>query len=271
MKFPKIVLSKNKNSQFIGNQIGYIVNNIDYNTSSLFPDEKIDLTLRESGTFNELFENQCIKSSPLYMEYFNIKIEQLIKLSLLNNFEPVLRVYGYFTSLSTIKQETETSDLAQLELLQKKNLLKFIECNFETRVIINLDLNIIFSNNRYNREQYNERCKDLINTIRRYNDYKNLKIVIDKGSSLESMFILDTLLICYMPTILFDSNRATYGQVIFDSELSNIINKINTFDQRFLSLEKFNNEMRKCMYINDRHIFFDHIIAERTNNYFAKG
>lgn len=266
MKFPTINLSKNKNSVITGNQIGVIFNNTDF----ILSNEKIDLKLRESGKFNELFENQCIKCSPLYMEYFNMKIEQLIRLSQLYNFAPILRVYGYFTSLSTARQESESSDLAQLELLEKKNLLKFILNNFETRIIINLDLNMIFSNDRYTKEQYDERCKDLINTIKYYDNYKNLKIVIDSECALESMFILDTLLICYMPILFFDSTRSTYRQVIFDSELSNIINKIKLFDQRFIQLEKINNEMRKFMNASERYMFFDNCIKIRTDNYFSE-
>lgn len=265
VKFLKINFSKNKNSQFIGNQFGTIFNN--YNIPNI-PYKDINLSLRESGKFDELFESQCKKSSPLYLEFYNSKIEQLIKLSQLYKYSPVLRVYGCFTSLSTIRQTSETSDLAQLELLEHRNLLKFIECNYETKIIISLDTNMIFSNNRYNVEQYNVRCENLINTIKKYKDYKNLKIVFDSGNTLETMYILDTLLICYMPSILFDNEKITYSEVVFDSEINYIINKIKLYDERFIQLEKTNNDLCKFMNFNNKEILFQHIKNSRENAFF---
>lgn len=264
--FQKINLSKNKNSQIIGNQIGTIYNN--YN-SNIMPNIKVDLTLRESKKFDDLFENKRIENSPIFRhESENLKFEQIIKLSQLYNYSPVLRVYGCFTSLSSIRQKTETSDLAQLELLEKSNILKFIESNFETKIIISLDENMIFSNNRYNVEQYTERCKDLINTITAYKDYKNLKIVIDFGNNLDAMYIFDTILICYLPTMLFDSDKITYGQAIFDSEINSLISKIKTFDERFSLLEGLNNDVCKFMNFENKNTFFHYIVKYRKNKYF---
>lgn len=268
VKFLKINLSKNKNSQFIANQFGRIYNF--YNVPNIPLKENIDLTLRESGKFDELFESQCQKKPPISLEFYNSKIEQLISLSQLYKYNPILRVYGCFTSLSTIRQASETSDLAQLELLENRNLLKFIECNYETKIIISLDTNMIFTDNRYSIEQYNARCENLIYTIKKYNDYKNLKIVIDSGNTLETMYILDTILICYMPAILFDSDKIAYGQVIFDSEINYISNKIKLFDERFIQLEKTNNDLCKFMNFNNKEKLFQYIKEGRKNVFFDK-
>lgn len=267
VKFFKINLSKNKNSQFMNNQIG-IVNNI-FNCPDMFLSKEIDLSLRNSGRFNELFETKRIINTPLTRhELENEKFERIIRLSQLYNYSPTLRIYGCFTSISSIRQKTETSDLAQLELLEKNNILKFIECNFEIKIIVTLDANMIFSNNIYNAEQYDERCNDFINTIKRYKDYKNLKIVIDNQNSLETMFIFDTILICYLPIILFDNQNITYGQAIFDSNINNLLNKIDVFDKRFALLEKQNNDMRGFMDFQNQEKFFSYIMDQRKNNYF---
>lgn len=266
MKLPKIIFARNKNSQFIGNQIGIIYN--DYHLISI-PNKDIDLTLRNSGKFDDLFEMKHIVNSPVIRhELENIKFEKMIKISQLYNYSPTLRVYGCFTSLSSIRQKSETSDLACLELLEKSNLLKFIECNFETKIIISLDENMIFSNNSYDVEQYDRRCEDLINTISHYKDYKNLKIVVDNQNSLESMYIFDTILICFLPIILFDTEKITYGQAIFDSDMNNLINKIKIFDERFLLLEKYNNDMCKLMNFQSKNKFYSHIMEYRKNSYF---
>lgn len=268
MKLQKIVFSKNRNSSFIGNQIG-IVNNYFNMLPDVVVDTDIDFSLRESGKFNELFEDKRIVNSPLFRhELENKKFEQIIKLSQLYNYEPILRIYGCFTSLSSIRQRTETSDLAQLELLEKANILKFIEARYETRIIISLDEYMIFSNNRYSAEQYNERCNDILNTLKLYKDYKNLKVVIDSGNNLEAMYIFDTLVICYLPTLLFDSQNITYGQAIFDSEINNITNKIKIFDSRFSYLLNSNYQVNKLMNFRSKEEFLKYVMERRKNNFF---
>lgn len=223
VKSLKINFLKNKQSQIYGNQIGIINNFFNYDLNQI--NDEINFDLRNSGKFDELFEDKKVICSPtLRHEIENLKIEKLIKISQLYNFNPIIRIYGCFSPISTIRQNSDTSDLSRLELLEKRNIINFIENHFETKIIISLDTNMIFANNTYTIEQYNERCKDLINVIRQYEDYKNLKIVIDYENNLESVHILDTLLICYLPIILFDNGLATYNNVIFDSNVNNITN-----------------------------------------------
>lgn len=271
VKFSKIIFSRNKNTQIKDNQIAEVINNYFFSLPKMTSFEKIDLTLRECGKFNELFENQRIISSPIYRHQLeNTKFEQIIRLSQLHNYSPVLRIYGCFTSMSSIRQKTESSDLAQLELLEKAHIIKFIERGYETKVIISLDENMIFSNNRYNVEQYFERCNDLINTLNLFKDYKNLKVVVDNGNNMESMYIFDTILLCYLPIMLFDSCKITYGQAIFDSELNNLLSKIKSFDERFLMLKQYNDEIRKFMNYKEQETFFRYIMDKRKNDYFNK-
>lgn len=268
MKSLKINFLKNKQSQICGNQIGIINNFFNYDLNQ--NDCEIDMQLRNSGKFNELFEDKKEICSPtLRHEIENSKMEKLIKISQLYNFSPIMRIYGCFSPISTIRQESDTSDLSRLELLEKRNIIKFIENHFETKIIISLDMNMVFSNDTYTVEQYNERCKDLINVISQYKDYKNLKIAIDDENNMESVHILDTLLVCYLPVILFDNGLVTYKNVIFDSNAYNITNYIRRFDARFCYLEKKNFEFCKMINCKTQRGFLEFISNYRRDNYFS--
>lgn len=231
----------------------------------------IDLTIRESGKFDELIENKLQIFIPEKRHIIeNDKIERLVKLSKLYKYNPILRIYGCFSSIATIRQESEHSDIAQLELLEKKSVFEFINNNFEVRIIVYLDTNSIFSKNMYSVEQYVERCEDVIRTVARYNSYKNLRIVVDNFRALDGMHIYDTMLICQMPTIMFDHKAIDYNYAVFDSDINIVTSCIKAFDNRFYQLEYENQLVMNNIGCENFQDYFRNVYKMRQDNYFRK-
>lgn len=268
--YQKTELNKNKNSVISNNIIGDVYGDVYIDNNSLEVNQ-IDWSLRETGKFDEIKEHQLLVNNPITRTIIlNEKIEKIIKYSNLYRCRPTLRIYGCFTSLSTIRQKTDTSDLAQLELNEKANLVKFIKNGFYIKIIISLDTNMIFSQNAYTREQYIQRCKDLYNSLKCFQQYKNFQVVFDDRNMLESEYIVDTLLIAQAPIILFDSNIVGYQVTIFDSDRHIVETEINKFENRFAQLLKQNQITKKTLGANSNIELFNNIYKIREQNWFNK-
>lgn len=268
MKFPMIIFGKNKNSQINNNNFGEI--NI-FNNNIFYDIPQINWDLRDTPLFDEIKEEQLLIDKSLQRTILiNEKFEILKKYCEINNLCPIIRIYGCFTSLSSIQQSSNKSDLAQLELLEKHNLVSFIKCKFIIKAIVSLDINFIFSNNIYTREQYFERCKDLYNTLYYFKDYKNFDVVFDYSNNFDSQYILDTLLICKASNIMIDKKSANFNITLFDSDKYIIENSITNFDNKFFQLKNENNNSKKLMQKDNTFSLFETIYKNREENWFNK-
>ncbi len=267
--FRKINVSNNDNCNIYDNQFADKIVNNNFLYPSAFEASytdvaKINFELRNSSIFNDIYtDSHIISDSLLRHQKLNESIKKLTSYSNKNFSNPILRIYGCFTSLSTIRQPSESSDLAKLELEEKDSVINFIKSGFQTKVIVTLDQDMIFGNNIYTIEQYKNRCNDFTKTLFDLSKYDNLDIAIDYGNSMESMYILDTILICQLPILLFDSKRITYGHAIFNCEADNISQYINTFDRKFSYLKRENCFSRKVCHHDKFSDFFKNVCQSR--------
>lgn len=268
MKFPVIIFGKNKDSQFNYNNFGEI--NI-FNNKVIYDIPQISWDLRKTPLFDEIKEDQLqINNSLQRTILINEKLEKLKKYCEKYCFCPTIRIYGCFTSLSSIQQASNKSDLAQLELLEKHNIISLVKSNFKLKVIVSVDANFLFSNNIYTREQYLERCQDLYNTIYYFKDYKNFDIVFDYSNNTDSQYIFDSLLLCKASNIMMDRKSGNFNLTIFDSSKYNIENSITYFDNKFCQLKIENNNFKELIRSENTFSLFETIYKNRVKKWFNK-
>ncbi len=248
----KKIIIKNNNGLQLNNSIiisgDVTINNyIEKSDSHLFYNTKFnDIILKES-----ILMNSCEDRTKL----LNTKLEQLIFCSKQTGVIPTIRIYGYFTSFSTLRQPSETSDIAKLELLEKENLINIAEQGFNIKAIVILDIDRICSS-YYSKEQCVARYNDLYDTMYRLKEKTNVELVFDEKPVLNSLWILDSLIKIEAFNIDIDSKKLNYNTTFFDSNFSSICYSIEKFDIQFEKLkrktaQKYNNKLSQIEYIKD--------------------
>lgn len=227
----------------------------------------IDWTLRNSEKYKELYEFNYKEKNTLRREIkLREKLQKFIFYSEKNSFVPTIRIYAYFSAFSTIRQSYETDDLSQLEIEENALFIRLVELGFKVKVIISLQAELIIRQG-YSIEQYEERSKNLVNTIKNFNikQYKNLQIVIDEYQSHDSTLILDTILIIKSDYLQFDGNNFQY--TLFESDRTILKNEILEFDKKFDELYFRNYSSKLLFKIKDDFDFVKYISNTRKNSY----
>lgn len=270
VKYQKINLSNNSNTTLKDNLIGVFTDNIFIQNDPSFDKINIDWSIRESSKFDELLENRLIIKNAIQKNIIlNEKMDKVIKYSNLYRYSPECRLYGCFTAFSSIQKKSDKSDLAQLELYEKNNIISFVKNGFAVKAIVSLDINMIFSNNAYTKEQYLERCSDLYQTIKSLEKYKNFQVVFDEGNTLDSMYIIDTLLLVKSYNALFDDSIKNYSTTVFESDMNTLEIAIRTFEKKFNELKCENKIIKKFYYTNTTLELFDSLYKNRMSNWFV--
>ena len=227
----------------------------------------IDWTLRNSEKYKELYEFNYKEKNTLRREIkLREKLQKFIFYSEKNSFVPTIRIYAYFSAFSTIRQSYETDDLSQLEIEENALFIRLVELGFKVKVIISLQAELIIRQG-YSIEQYEERSKNLVNTIKNFNikQYKNLQIVIDEYQSHDSTLILDTILIIKSDYLQFVGNNFQY--TLFESDRTILKNEILEFDKKFDELYFRNYSSKLLFKIKDDFDFVKYISNTRKNSY----
>lgn len=238
-----IYIKNNKNCKFEGNSINVFLDRKTHKANNT-----IDYSLRLSHKYDELLETNKIINSAIERNYMIFdKFNKFIKISTLHDFSPTVRANGYFSSLSSIRQLSDTDDLSVLELEEKKNLIKMVELGFNVKIILILDVSMIMILG-YTIEQYLERYKNLVETIERLErKYSNLEIVINDYNNMPCGYILDTLLLIQSSKYNFNSITQNYNNTLFESDNKIIENEILNFDREFKRLSDNMNIIRAMM------------------------
>lgn len=272
VKLKKTLFKNNSNCVFENNVFGDINESIyNININDIKSNNEIDYTLRLSNDFADIVlpQNKILKSSEMRTVRINEYIEKLIYISNKYGYKPICRMYGNYTALSTIQQKSDTSDLAQLELEENRLIKEFIKNNFEVRVIVSLDIKAIFENALYTEEQYIERSENLVFYLKSIMNNTNLKIAFDDENILNSVYILDTLLMCNVQNKYLDSKEKNYKNTVLNSTLSEIIYEIERFDKRFYELRIYNDITKKALGIevSKDYALLDKIYKSRLDVY----
>ena len=260
LKLKKIINSNISHSVLINGNNNSVVVNRPFFDASLFFDKK----------FNEmLFEDSCLVCSGVERtELLNDKLDRLMYYSNKYNKQPTIRTYGYFTSFSSIRQASETSDIAKLELLEKMNLIKMAKAGYYIKAIVALDLNKLCKLG-YSEEQCVARCEDLYITIRDLDKFENIEVVFDTEVTLNSFWIVDSLLKAEAFITNINPKVMNYSATQFDSKLKSIQLSAEMFDYRFEELKRnhswrINQGLTQSEYVK-------RITTEKLKSYFNGG
>lgn len=249
MDFSKTIIKDITNSNFEHNtfinangDVTVINNNSDFNDKLYFSNDFDEVKIADP-----IIADSGEKRTKILID----KTEKLMFYSKNHINMPTIRTYGYFSAFSSIRQPSESSDIAKLELIEKSNLLKMATQGYHIKAIIALDIGTIL-NLGYSPKQCIERCKDLYSNILALDNYSNVEIVFDTGVTLDSLWILDSLLIAKAFTEQIDPNVLNYNSTKFSSNLKYIENSVKVFDNLFSELKR-NSAWRfeKCLSQSD--------------------
>lgn len=226
----KIIIKNNKDCIIKDNIIYFQGNTTKYYN----PDIKVDFSLRETAEYSELlYRKQTMYGALSRNVFLEDTINRFIHISKVNGYEPTVRICGYFTSLSSIRQKSENSDLALLELEEKNNLINMVKLGFKVKLILILDARTILTLG-YTLEQYNERCQDLYRSIKMLEvKYPNLEIVVNDKNNITCGYIFDSILLVQTDKYDLNSFTLNYNKTEIDSRKIVLENEIKIFDENF--------------------------------------
>ena len=260
LKFKSIINSHIIQSIFINGNNNKVIVNRPYFDDSLFFDNHFDeIHIRDSIS---------ICSGVERTELLNDKLDRLMHYSNRFGKQPTIRTYGYFTSFSSIRQMSETSDIAKLELLEKTNLIKMAKAGYYIKAIVALDFNKICMLG-YSEEQCVARCEDLYRTIRDLDKYENIEVVFDTEVTLNSFWIVDSLIKAEALITNINPKVMNYSATQFDSNLMSIQLSTEMFDLRFEELKR-NNSWRNNNRLSQSE-YVKRVTTEKMNSYFNGG
>ena len=245
----KLTIKQNSNSHICVNQGNILVTNF----HSLGPHSKCyqPLGLRESSSFSELIQPQSrFLTTSLSRAYtLNEIYEKYLAATCQLHEIPTLRLCGFFSALSSIRQQNDISELSTLEKDEKTLLIKYIEQGGHTKIILNLDMDLIMHLS-YSPEQYIHRADDLYNTLVRLERYPNLEIVLDYSQNITPLHIFDNLVAFKGDMHSINSQDTTYTHSYITSDIFEINCLIDEYDQKFEELRN-NLAFNMGMYHSD--------------------
>jgi hypothetical protein len=153
------------------------------------------------------------------------------------NFHPIIRLHGPFSALSTIRQKSETADIAILELSEKEILTELFDLGCIIKVICTLDVEHAFHAG-YSLEQLNERISDLCRTFDAFGERGNFYFAIDNHMIIGSTWIVDSSLLIEQRSFVEGSN---YSFSFWTSDSLQLKRAIIDFETRFTYLNNYCN------------------------------
>ncbi|MCD8022047.1 MAG: hypothetical protein LUF30_03405 [Lachnospiraceae bacterium] len=162
------------------------------------------------------------------------------------NIIPTVRMYAFFSHISSIRLRSDTSDYNQLVLSEKDLFDKMIYLNFRIKLIISLEVGVILEKWYDNISDIIARMTDLSDRIDETSDRRNVEVVIDDGNYLDGQFILHD---CLFIHALKSDPILKYSMTEYETRPALVKNAIRVFDQRFAFLKASNTLVRSHLRI----------------------
>lgn len=264
MNSNKINISHNKNLNIQGNNI----TNQTFIGHPYSTFQKVDFSLRKTNKYKEiLLGDKTIEGPLLRNVILNEVFNKFIYISKVNSFLPTVRICGYFSSLSSIRQKSETNDFALLELEEKEKVIKMVKMGFKVKIILILDASIIL-NMAYTCEQYIERCKDLYRSIQNLEKkYPNLQIVVNSMENVTCGYIFDSLLVVQTDKYDINARTLSYNNTLIHSNKHVVECEIKSFDKAFYELLWHMNSEKEFYQFENTSDFVFEVSKIRFQNY----
>lgn len=189
------------------------------------------------GELKELMlPSRKITKDPFDTELRHVeKLENFYQIVNRKQIQPTVRIWGLFSAFGTMRQPSDTTDTACLELREKELLVKLAEAGCVFRIIINLNVAKALICG-FSEEEIAVRTADLCATCSKFGNEGNVQIVIDNDLLLtEPLWIFGNALMCRQMNF---KNRITYSASYWTSDIREITKAVEEFDRRFFDLKK---------------------------------
>lgn len=261
-----IRIENNSNSTISNNKIlTSDTTNIFIQRLSSYEEDKVEPSTRGKrpllGKSTELIkgkQNRALQNVELFSQFLFCNSSSTIK--------PTVRVYGLFSNLSTNREKKSSTDDYNLLVLEEKSLLEeFISKQYEVRVCISLDIDIITHVWGYNSEQLKSRVIDLCSNLLALEATRpNLRVCFDTHNRMDSTFILgDSILI----RAITASSEAGYDTTLYEENQYIVDRAIKSFDDAFQAARERDYLVRKQLQICSIKDYIELLIDTRLAHY----
>lgn len=216
---------------------------------------KLNIPFKEAQTCEKL------ERALLNIEY----MEEFIAGCNVQGICPTFRYYALFSHLSTLRKEADFSDYNQMILQEKKCFEKMLELNYHIKLIVSLDLPIIITKWGYTLQETEDRITNLCDNVDVMTKDHNIEIVIDEKNSMNGTYILDN---CVLIRAIDVDPIKKYSMTKFETNLYEINNAINEFDQKFEYCKFSNQAIRKWYDIDSYSELIRGIIERKIECYY---
>lgn len=178
---------------------------------------------------------------------------------------PILRCYGLFSHLSTLRSKTDFSDYNQLILEEKAYFEKILYLNYKIKLVISLDIPIIITKWGYSYHETKDRIINLCENIDLMTSDHNIEVVIDERNSMDGMYILDKCLL--IKALVIDPVKK-YSITQYETNPFVINNMVSEFDSKFAYLRYRNDAVRKALRCETYSSLIQKIVDGRFEDYY---
>lgn len=272
-------MALDKINEFLHNKIHFIIMG---NKNTQIHDNKIELVLDNTSRTIEPFarnymeykefkdileETRVIESIYERQELLVQKLEILNALYNKNQQTLVVRFWGMYSGLSTIRSYFDKSEMSSLEWDEKKLLIDLVKKRFPVKMILTLNIEKVLSFG-YTLDNICQRIEDMCEVCKELEKYDNFQMVIDEEKDIDSTIVIDGILM--MRQYDFANESFNYRKSYWTSDSRILKEFCYKFEDDFSRLEKNYFLTRKIFACDTYEEYVRVIMNSRIEQYLKK-
>lgn len=261
-KHIKICIKNNKDTHIHDNKIEIVIPTESKNIGCF---ERNFLSYKDT---RELLEETRVIESIYEREKLLVeKLEMIRALYERKQETLIIRFWGMYSGISTIRSFYDKSEMASLEWDEKRILIDLAKKHFPIKMILTLNVEKVLSFG-FTVDDIWQRIEDMCIVCRDLNKYDNFQFVIDEDKDIDSTIIIDGLLM--MRQYDFVNESFNYKKSYWTSDFSEIKGLCYEFEERFNKLENNYFLMKKIMAFDTYEEYVRMVMKNRIDKYLER-
>ena len=258
-RYIKVNIAKNKNTNIHDNKIEIII-----------PTEPKDIISFERNKLNyqsikDLLEEERIIESIYEREKLLVEKLQMIRALYERKQETfIIRFWGMYSGISTIRSFYDKSEMASLEWDEKNILIDLVKKHFPIKMILTLNIEKVLSFG-FSINDTLQRIEDMCKVCKDLSKYNNFQFVIDEDKDIDSTIIIDGLLM--MKQYDFVNESFNYKKSYWTSDFIQIKELCYAFENRYTMLENHYFQMKKILAFDTYDEYVRIVMNNRLNKF----
>ena len=258
-RYIKVNIAKNKNTNIHDNKIEIII-----------PTEPKDIISFERNKLNyqsikDLLEEERIIESIYEREKLLVEKLQMIRALYERKQETfIIRFWGMYSGISTIRSFYDKSEMASLEWDEKNILIDLVKKHFPIKMILTLNIEKVLSFG-FSINDTLQRIEDMCKVCKDLSKYNNFQFVIDEDKDIDSTIIIDGLLM--MKQYDFVNESFNYKKSYWTSDFNQIKELCYAFENRYTMLENHYFQMKKILAFDTYDEYVRIVMNNRLNKF----